>query len=184
MPSSIHCFFFQTVSRTYLKVKRMLGETRRQKDCWKRMNRSDKRNRETFFFSWDLIFKTFEFKTTFRIFLMPIHAKTLVKTRKLILSVLLTNPHSVKISRMKKKTWIISINSKIKESQGKGEISDQGKKWKKICFVYKNQSSKQDFAISLLSSRIFLKEKSTETLFPPERETLVTGSLFLEKTRI
>ena len=142
MPSSIHCFFFQTVSRTYLKVKRMLGETRRQKDCWKRMNRSDKRNRETFFFSWDLIFKTFEFKTTFRIFLMPIHAKTLVKTRKLILSVLLTNPHSVKISRMKKKHELSRSILKLRKVKVKEKSQIKAKNEKKILFCVQKSEFK------------------------------------------
>ena len=110
--------------------------------------------------------------------------KTLVKTRKLILSVLLANPHSVKISRMKKKHELSRSILKLRKVKVKEKSQIKAKNKKKFCFVYKNQSSKQDFAISLLSSRIFLKEKSTETLFPPERETLVTGSLFLEKTRI
>jgi len=149
MPSSIHCFFFQTVSRTYLKVKRMLGETRRQKDCWKRMNRSDKRNRETFFFSWDLIFKTFEFKTTFRIFLMPIHAKTLVKTRKLILSVLLTNPHSVKISRMKKKH----------------ELSRSILKLRKVKVKEKSQIKAENEKKFVLYTKIRVQSKTLQFLF-------------------
>jgi len=68
---------------------------------------------------------------------------------------------------------------KVKE---KSQIKAKNKKNFVLCTKIRVQSKTLQFLFFLLE--FFLKEKSTETLFPPERETLVTGSLFLEKTRI
>jgi len=73
---------------------------------------------------------------------MPIHAKTLVKTRKLILSVLLTNPHSVKISRMKKKHELSQSILKLRKVKVKEKSQIKAKNEKKILFCVQKSEFK------------------------------------------